>query len=215
MNSTVVGSIVASFICPSDGQPLRVEEPGVGPYSRQSAVQSNYLVNAATYTENNCPGASGTGTPVLTSRGTFYNDMSTTIADIKDGTSNTFLVGESIQGIGKFLGTSSAYADKGYGYGPYWGSGVHTSTHGRILPPTHRQAGACAPNGPSSIFYPAVTAAYRNKPYAWVFSSHHPGGVNMALSDGSVRFIKNTVNLYTWWSLATIAGGEVISADSF
>ena len=36
----------------------------------------------------------------------------------------------------------------------------------------------------------------------------------MVMGDGSVRFIKNTINLYTWWSLATIHGGEVFSADS-
>ena len=46
-------------------------------------------------------------------------------------------------------------------------------------------------------------------------SSYHPGGVNVVLIDGSVRFIKNTVNPQTWWALATKAGGEVISADSY
>ena len=45
-------------------------------------------------------------------------------------------------------------------------------------------------------------------------SSNHPGGVNVALLDGSVRFVKNTIAQYTWWALATKAGGEVISADS-
>ena len=66
------------------------------------------------------------------------------------------------------------------------------------------------------IFYP--TSPYtspRRLPYAWVFSSRHPGGVNMGMADGSVRFIKNSISLYTWWGLATIAGSEIISADSF
>ena len=45
-------------------------------------------------------------------------------------------------------------------------------------------------------------------------SSNHPGGVNVALLDGSVRFVKSTVAQVTWWALATKAGGEVISADS-
>lgn len=44
-------------------------------------------------------------------------------------------------------------------------------------------------------------------------SSHHPGGVNICLLDGSVRFVKDTINQTTWWALATEAGGEVISAD--
>ena len=46
-------------------------------------------------------------------------------------------------------------------------------------------------------------------------SSLHPGGVNALFADGSVRFVKNTVNPSTWRGLGTIAGGEVISADSY
>ena len=46
-------------------------------------------------------------------------------------------------------------------------------------------------------------------------TSFHPGGVNMCMSDGSVRFVKDTVNLQAWWGLGTRNGNEVISADSF
>ena len=46
-------------------------------------------------------------------------------------------------------------------------------------------------------------------------SSNHPGGVNTALCDGSVRFIKDTINAQTWWALGTRNGGEVISADAY
>ena len=42
---------------------------------------------------------------------------------------------------------------------------------------------------------------------------HHPGGVNVLFLDGSVKFIKNTINQMTWWAIATRANGEVISAD--
>jgi prepilin-type N-terminal cleavage/methylation domain-containing protein/prepilin-type processing-associated H-X9-DG protein len=46
-------------------------------------------------------------------------------------------------------------------------------------------------------------------------SSYHSGGVNVLMADGSVRFVKNTVNGFTWRALGSIAGGEVISADAF
>jgi prepilin-type processing-associated H-X9-DG protein len=46
-------------------------------------------------------------------------------------------------------------------------------------------------------------------------SSRHPGGVNVALMDGSVRFVKNSVNAMTWWALGTKAGGEIISSDAY
>ncbi len=45
--------------------------------------------------------------------------------------------------------------------------------------------------------------------------SFHPGGVNTLFGDGSVKFIKNTVNQNTWWAIGTKAGGEVISADAY
>jgi prepilin-type N-terminal cleavage/methylation domain-containing protein/prepilin-type processing-associated H-X9-DG protein len=46
-------------------------------------------------------------------------------------------------------------------------------------------------------------------------NSRHSGGVNEAYADGSVRFIKSTVNPQAWWALGTRAGGEVISSDSY
>ena len=45
--------------------------------------------------------------------------------------------------------------------------------------------------------------------------SYHPGGVNTLMADGSVKFMKDSVNQSTWWSLGSIAGGEVISSDSY
>ncbi|WP_337175287.1 DUF1559 domain-containing protein [Paludisphaera sp.] len=43
-------------------------------------------------------------------------------------------------------------------------------------------------------------------------SSNHAGGVNACMADGSVRFVKDSVNAQTWWALGTRAGGEVISS---
>jgi prepilin-type processing-associated H-X9-DG protein len=52
--------------------------------------------------------------------------------------------------------------------------------------------------------------------YAAVTSrSYHPGGVNSLYGDGSVRYIKSTINGDVWRALSSIAGGEVISSDSF
>ena len=45
--------------------------------------------------------------------------------------------------------------------------------------------------------------------------SYHPGGVNALFGDGSVRFIKSSVDGMTWRALGTIAGGEVISRDQY
>jgi prepilin-type N-terminal cleavage/methylation domain-containing protein/prepilin-type processing-associated H-X9-DG protein len=45
--------------------------------------------------------------------------------------------------------------------------------------------------------------------------STHPGGVNTLLGDGSVKFIKNTVNIQTWRAIGTRAGGETVSSDAY
>ncbi|MFM7319064.1 MAG: H-X9-DG-CTERM domain-containing protein, partial [bacterium] len=45
--------------------------------------------------------------------------------------------------------------------------------------------------------------------------SRHPGGVNVAFADGSVRFVKNSINGITWTALHSIQAGEVISADAY
>jgi prepilin-type processing-associated H-X9-DG protein len=46
-------------------------------------------------------------------------------------------------------------------------------------------------------------------------TSNHPGGVNLCFADGSVKFIKDSVGLQTWWALGTRAGGEVVDASSY
>ena len=46
-------------------------------------------------------------------------------------------------------------------------------------------------------------------------SSNHPGGVNVCMTDGSVKFIKDSVSVTTWWAIGTRNGGEAISADAF
>jgi prepilin-type processing-associated H-X9-DG protein len=46
-------------------------------------------------------------------------------------------------------------------------------------------------------------------------SSRHPGGVNVLMADGSVRFVKDTVSTSTWWALGSRAGNENVSADSY
>jgi prepilin-type processing-associated H-X9-DG protein len=45
--------------------------------------------------------------------------------------------------------------------------------------------------------------------------SRHPGGVDCLFGDGSVHFIKNSINGPTWIQLGSINGGEVISSDQY
>jgi prepilin-type N-terminal cleavage/methylation domain-containing protein/prepilin-type processing-associated H-X9-DG protein len=211
VNTTVVGTLVGSYWCPSDMQPQVVNDANTAPsnpYWRVNAMRSNYLFCGAGTDDYNCPGAANTGLPSAPYRGAFFTDISTSFADIKDGTSNTFLAGEAKQGPG----TASS------SFGPYWGSGTHTAVHGYIAGPLASSAYQLAflPNGLTGYLYPQPQyISIAKLPYAWTYSSFHPGGVNMVMGDGSVRFIKNSISVYVWSGLATIAAGEVISADSY
>ncbi len=80
-------------------------------------------------------------------------------------------------------------------YGNYWACGFNTT-----MPPNGKLCSAGNDN--------FSTVAYGPR-------SRHPGGVNVAMADGSVRFVKETINAPTWWSLGSGSGGEVISADQF
>jgi prepilin-type N-terminal cleavage/methylation domain-containing protein/prepilin-type processing-associated H-X9-DG protein len=46
-------------------------------------------------------------------------------------------------------------------------------------------------------------------------TSNHSGGVNMCFTDGSVKFIKDSIGQSVWWALGTRNGGETISGDSY
>jgi prepilin-type processing-associated H-X9-DG protein len=45
--------------------------------------------------------------------------------------------------------------------------------------------------------------------------SFHPGGANVAMTDGSVRFLKSTTSMQIIWAIGSRAGGEVVSSDAF
>ena len=47
------------------------------------------------------------------------------------------------------------------------------------------------------------------------FGSLHPGGGNFLFVDGSVHFLKNSINVPTYWALSTRNEGEVISSDAY
>jgi prepilin-type N-terminal cleavage/methylation domain-containing protein/prepilin-type processing-associated H-X9-DG protein len=46
-------------------------------------------------------------------------------------------------------------------------------------------------------------------------TSNHPGGVQVAFCDGSVKFVKDSVDVATWWALGTRNGKEVIGSDAY
>jgi prepilin-type N-terminal cleavage/methylation domain-containing protein/prepilin-type processing-associated H-X9-DG protein len=133
-------------------------------------------------------------------------------ASIIDGLSNTLMASECIQGHAN--GTNQDL--RGF---TWWGEAATFETWlapNSPLPDLEESSSYCA------AIYPAM--APLNPPCALYTStagtvygarSRHPGGVNTLFCDGSVKFMKNTVNLSVWRALSTTQGGEIVSADSY
>lgn len=117
----------------------------------------------------------------------------TNMAAILDGTSNTLLAGESHWGFRDYLFTSGPCAGQMRGGFTYWSSPYPLAT-------------AFTTRGP---FNPKIMAGDGSR--LSNFRSHHPGGVNLANVDGSVRFWAETVHHAVLDAAATRAGGEAIA----
>jgi len=68
--------------------------------------------------------------------------------------------------------------------------------------------------GPSSKFQ-VQPAPFDGNCDPTLAASQHAGGIQVAMADGSVRFLSSGITNFTWWYLCTPAGGEVIPADAF
>ena len=156
--------------------------------------------------------------------GVFYGNSATRFAEITDGLSNTGFYSERVVGDGTtgiISPLSDVFFDPGAPLTPNdamaqclalniydpnnqipmimgvpWIDGQHITLH--VTTPNTRSCGFFIVN--RAVMPP---------------SSYHPGGVNLLLGDGSVKFIKNSVDLQTWRALGTRNGGEVISSDSY
>jgi prepilin-type N-terminal cleavage/methylation domain-containing protein/prepilin-type processing-associated H-X9-DG protein len=100
--------------------------------------------------------------------------------------------------------------------GEYW----HLADTGRggyythTTPPNQRSC-FCSESG-NRAGLPGLPLPYQEDPETLIgASSYHPGGVNILFMDGSVRFIKNSVNYQTWLALGTTAQNESVSSDSY
>jgi len=89
--------------------------------------------------------------------------------------------------------------------GEAWALGLPGYTQGGSLLPPNAKSPNCSTNGTGTI----ESVSMLN------YSSFHPGGCNILMLDGSVRFLKDSTNQTTVWAIGSMNQGEVVSADSY
>jgi len=220
-NSTVRVTVINALLCPSDNS-ASVDNNNADEIGNNPAAGTSYVGNlgdnclacgapagVVTFCASqgyNCRGnqlgdPSGVSIPPSpgTGSGIFWReDGGVSLADITDGTSNTFLIGEQLMRVTNWNSWVEANQSIGSTAVPlnYVAPGVKITSSGSIV----------VSNGKSDL------GAW----YHWYsFRSNHPGGGNFAMCDGSVKFIKSTIAMNIYQALSTRNVGEVVSADAF
>ena len=195
-NDAVAAQVVSIYVCPSDVSPppINTQQPGNSAYFYEmvGARRSNYLFSTGAYTDYDNDWSSTSARY----RGAFGNNGAIAVARVKDGTSNTIAIGESVQ----------QHHNGSTIFGPYWGTGTHTAVHGRGYYNTF------TPNYPYGSCADISTELCT---YAWGFSSFHTGITNFVFLDGSTRSIRDGIDPNSWIAICTPEGGEVIVNSDF
>jgi prepilin-type N-terminal cleavage/methylation domain-containing protein/prepilin-type processing-associated H-X9-DG protein len=223
-NRTATENRLSILVCPSEVQ-------------REFVHPAGGAMNVCNY--GYCEGDwfvwGGTGSP-LRSRAAFGPMLSRRMAEVRDGLSNTLFLseGRSYTNYYRDCPTLSLInnpnqvpppnadpyavcpeyrggcAFRAEGHNEWVESGVHHAGFTTAWPPNKRIVGG--PNGE----YPDIDInSKREKTGGPTFAaitarSYHPGGVNALMGDGSVRFVKESVDGWVWRAMGTAQGGEVV-----
>jgi prepilin-type N-terminal cleavage/methylation domain-containing protein/prepilin-type processing-associated H-X9-DG protein len=235
-NGTVASMQVAAFICPSEINltPGPVDSNGGGPYAVANEVFNIgdwYIFGGFGQPLSSAPVAynasrrlaemtDGTSNTILTSEVRTYSNhrrcFSGGSAQYIPGLSSPSTVPMTLPASEAMYAAALQMCQQSIGTGHNrWVNGDSLySAFCTSLPPNFRS--------------PTINAGYVNEDVvsaeennggptfgAVPARSYHPGGVNAGFCDGSVHFIKDTINYSTYRALGTINGGEVISSDSY
>lgn len=200
-NPQVVTVDISNIRCPSDAE-RKDKWSNTAQYAR-----TNYAVNcgAGNAFSNN-------DFALKRERGPFHlgRQYGAEIAAITDGTSNTIMLGEIVAGDR----TGDVRGAWAYPTGPYFCGGQETASNRILLPPNgnalsdnlrDRPSACSADNDDRSLrCVGGGSRAFQTS------RSKHSGGVNICMADGSVRFVRDNIELQTWLNLLAMSDGNVL-----
>jgi len=210
--STVVAATISVYLCPSDPNGGNTITQSNQPTRRKGNYAANWG-NSHHDQGNPNPFAGPNGT-VVPIRGAFRVNTATVPAygarDFTDGLSGTMMLSEIIDA----LSTSTLIDVRG----DTWSDSRCAFNYMAYTPPNSKIPDQV--DGSKDCNYPFQTnppcrVGNGSQPDYAAARSFHSGGVNVLFADGSVKFIKNSVNLETWRSLSTKDGGEIVSSDQY
>ena len=213
MISTLGNTLVPTFKCPSS--PLaeftrNVVIPGM--ISDYIAISGHVgqFGGLSGPTNSEAPFSNSRG--IIARNGVFFNNSETTLADVKDGTSNTMFVSEVSDFI--YIGPNEprGYRPGGIGEasdenGPGFHAGWQTNTGPDNLYNCTTLRYIVNP-GPTFTFSTGSEDGVHFRGYNTPLRSTHPGGVQMLLGDASIQFLSESISLTTLAQLANVRDGQ-------
>lgn len=186
-NLALIRTLIPTHLCPSDS-PMK---------TWNEVPNYNYAVNmgVTNYQRETVNSVAYQPAPFE------YLGRAHSFASLVDGTSNTLLIAEIRQGQ-----VASDLRGLTW-YGPHTGFTAHYAPNSTS--PDLLAGGFCQNPASSKLGMPCADGGGKH-----LFSarSRHPGGVQVGLGDGSVRFIAQTVDLNTWRALAGMQDGLVLGS---
>jgi prepilin-type N-terminal cleavage/methylation domain-containing protein/prepilin-type processing-associated H-X9-DG protein len=242
-NSTVSLTRIQGFLCPSNALPSYLMTEWGAPLNLFSAVCNSYFASVGSSLEYDSAFSAAPPNGVFQDGGAplglrhISDGSSNTIAfgEWKLGTGNKSIItfpqdiifpGSMPAGITRNTATmympagqtalltwlaqcvkvaATSRQGKTPDMGSNWAFTLPGVSLGNLILPPNPQYYNCTANTGDSLMSPGV----------WGLSSYHSGGANVLMSDGSVKFLKNSTNMQTLWALGSRAWGEVISADAY
>ncbi len=220
--NSACNTLIPGFQCPSDPASPMIPAPNGVSYPG-----NNYWANMGTTFMCDLGDTNPSSvSPGATPNGVFYYESNVSIAQITDGTSNTAMFAEKLRSGGRYsprtsmmlipnqnnlVGTHQVCQGQDPntaisicdGVGTCWALGeTCCSIYNHVSTPNKLTCGG--------IPFPGSMV---NMDMDVPSTSYHTNGVNVGLCDGSVRFVSDSISLYTWQALGTRNGGETLGAD--